>query len=176
MRTIINRCNNGKRHVSYKLIDRSQVVDYCRIGSMKSAYEYFPEAEQELHSNELYTLYCFFEGNGTLNVDFSNFQVFDNTMIFLSPGQLHMFSNFTKYDGIVLAFTGDFIENTNAYIQCLIRQELFSQTLIKIPAIKFSSEDKEVFQEWFVRIENAQKSSMDPAKKKPILHRFFHCC
>ena len=62
------------------------------------------------HRHNFYEICIFFEGDGYHEIDFKKFEVRNNSIHFISPGQVHLISMKDNCQGYILAFTREFLE------------------------------------------------------------------
>jgi AraC-like DNA-binding protein len=67
-----------------------------------------------------------FEGESTQQIDFDQFTLHSNQIMFMYPGQVHAYQYQKHVEGYTLYFTGDFINNSNSCIYTL-HQFFFNQ-------------------------------------------------
>lgn len=68
---------------------------------------------QELHRHDFFYLLVLKKGKGTHSIDFSPYEVADNTVFFMRPGQVHQLTLESGSTGYLVAFKADFHATRN---------------------------------------------------------------
>ncbi|MCM1078759.1 MAG: AraC family transcriptional regulator [Bacteroidales bacterium] len=84
------------------------------------------QANSHPHVHTFYEILWFFKGGGIHTVDFHDYAVEDNSIFFLSPGQIHSFDGFTLHTGISLKLCTDFLKYENADEDIFIKYNMFN--------------------------------------------------
>jgi len=116
---------NGK-DVTYRVTDCKSEAAYISVERIESAPLTFQEAWSTQHSHDFYFLMWFFNGSGTDVIDFKEYSIEANKVFFLSPGQLHQIRDLCDFNGIVVTFSADFLNNANREVNRIIHQQVFS--------------------------------------------------
>lgn len=61
------------------------------------------------HVHEFYQIVWFRRGKGTHRIDFVDYPVADNTIFFISPGQIHAFDGNEDHSGVIVLFNASFL-------------------------------------------------------------------
>lgn len=78
------------------------------------------------HVHTFYEIIWFQEGGGTHSVDFDNYEVKPNTILFLSPGQIHHFNEVTSSKGVIIKFCTNFLREDEAMDDIFIKYNMFN--------------------------------------------------
>ncbi|MES2764186.1 MAG: helix-turn-helix domain-containing protein [Bacteroidota bacterium] len=71
------------------------------------------------HRHDYYELFLFLKGGGTHEIDFETFAIEDNSIHFISPGQIHLLNRDKKSKGYVVLFSREFYHLGNRNIDAL---------------------------------------------------------
>lgn len=100
---------------------------------MELSVDYMPDAflhddmdNDAPHVHTFYEIIWFREGGGTHTVDFKEYPIVDNTLFFLSPGQVHFFDHAVAHKGILIKFCTDFLKEEHTYEDVYIKYNLFN--------------------------------------------------
>lgn len=83
----------------------------------------FENSEPHVHS--FYEIIWFQDGCGVHMVDFIDFEVKPNTLVFLSPGQIHNFDSNVRYKGISIKLCTDFMGDENGESSVFLKYNFF---------------------------------------------------
>jgi AraC family transcriptional activator of pobA len=97
------------------------LIDY-----LPEMFEYSTIDDSKPHVHTFYEIIWFQEKGGTHSVDFRNYDVEDNSMFFLSPGQVHCFDGRTRHKGIAMKFCTDFMKEENDDENIFIKYNVFN--------------------------------------------------
>lgn len=78
-------------------------------------------------------------GKGNHHVDFNTYEVEDNTIFFVSKGQIHCFDN-KEYEGCIIHFNESFIADDRNYIHIFLKHNIF-HSFEKEPLFHIKQED-----------------------------------
>jgi len=160
--------DNGKGFV-YRIADNKSESTYISVEKMSDIPAVHQEAWSKLHSHDFYFLVWFFKGSGTHIIDFKEYPVEAGTVFFISPGQLHQCKNLRDFDGIVVTFSVDFLNNANREANELICQKLFSSSQDIPPVCKIEGRDTAYIKEDVKRIDVAIVNYKDNFAKRYYL-------
>lgn len=100
---------------------------------MALSIDYMPETflhdsmdNDSPHVHTYYEILWFREGGGTHTVDFNEYPIADNTLFFLSPGQVHFFDNAMAHKGIQIRLCTDFLKEEHTDEDVYIKYNLFN--------------------------------------------------
>ncbi|WP_042480050.1 helix-turn-helix domain-containing protein [Solitalea canadensis] len=96
----------------------------------------------EPHRHEFYEIIYFENAQGSQRLDFNDFEVYPETLTFISPGQIHQLKT-KKFEGIIITFTAAAFSRTDEEIAFLQQYTLFHKSGANTSMIPMG-EDKEV--------------------------------
>ena len=76
------------------------------------------EAPKQAHIHGFYQIIWFQQGIGTHYVDFKEYPITDNTLFFISPGQIHYFDESNNFKGIIIHFNESFLSDEGSSEKC----------------------------------------------------------
>lgn len=109
-----------KYHLHENEPDKLQFEIYC-------LNQYLEESSGHAlkpHIHGFYQIIWFKSGKGKHYVDFNGFDVEDNTLFFISKGQIHYFDN-SKYEGYIIHFNESFIAPNENYVNTFLKHNIF---------------------------------------------------
>lgn len=77
------------------------------------------------HVHTFYEIIWFTEAGGVYTVDFHDYDIQENSIFVLSPGQVHCFDGKTRHKGVVMKFRTDFLDDKSAD-KDLMRYSIFN--------------------------------------------------
>ncbi|MCF6406856.1 AraC family transcriptional regulator [Chitinophaga filiformis] len=77
---------------------------------------------QELHRHNFFYVLALKKGKGTHEIDFTSYDVADNTIFFMRPGQVHQLTLKAGSTGYLMSFTTDFYSTQNTTGHQLLRK------------------------------------------------------
>lgn len=77
---------------------------------------------QELHRHDFYYILVLKKGSGSHEIDFKPFEVRNNTIFLMRPGQVHQLTLKAESTGYLLQFKTDFFNSQNKLAQDLLRK------------------------------------------------------
>lgn len=77
------------------------------------------------HVHYFYEIIWFRQGYGKHFVDFQEYEITPNTLIFLTPGQVHHFDSNSDYEGITIKMNAEFMRNTDAFSDTFLKYTAF---------------------------------------------------
>lgn len=97
------------------------------------------------HKHNFYEILWITNGNTKQSIDYKNYTIADNTLFFISPGQLHLFEEWEKVKGYVILFTEPFFlqifQNKN-----ILFELSYLDNLHKNPFLQLNQEDTKTLQ------------------------------
>lgn len=78
------------------------------------------------HVHTFYEIIWFQEGGGIHTVDFNHYEVKPNTLLFLSPGQVHHFDEEMASKGVVMKFCTNFLREDEGSDDIFIKYNMFN--------------------------------------------------
>lgn len=80
---------------------------------------------QQPHVHGFYQILWFMSGKGKHYVDFKEYKVEDNTLFFISKGQIHYFDN-NDYEGCIIHFNESFVSDNENYVNIFLKYNIFN--------------------------------------------------
>jgi len=150
--------NTIPTHELYDRFERSIPFDLLPL-EKKSSYDTF-----SYHRHAYYEMFLFFKGGGKHDIDFETYHVEDNTLHFVSPGQVHMLQRELDSEGFVLLFSREFYhlgsQNTDSLYELP-----FLHTNTLSPILKISPELLDTFKLSFTLMkEENEANNQDKAE------------
>ncbi|QSE96456.1 AraC family transcriptional regulator [Fulvivirga lutea] len=93
----------------YSLQDEQHPSRFFRLEKMEDHYDDVNGTTDDPHRHDFYAIIWIKKGKGFHLVDFNKYDLEDNQIYFLSPGQIHQISTTEKPYGWVLSFSADFL-------------------------------------------------------------------
>lgn len=104
-----------------------------------------PENISFPHKHNFYEIFWLTKGNSTQIIDYQSYQISENTLFFISPGQLHLFEDWRGVEGFVILFTEDFFlrifQDKNILFELSYLDNLYEN-----PFLKLEKEQTEILQ------------------------------
>ncbi|MCC8146842.1 MAG: AraC family transcriptional regulator [Bacteroidales bacterium] len=99
---------------------------------------------QKPHVHSFYQIIWFMSGKGKHYVDFNEYEVDENTIFFISKGQIHHFDE-NKFDGCIIHFNESFIADNENYINIFLKHNIFD-SFEKEPLFRIKQSDSRELQ------------------------------
>lgn len=80
----------------------------------------------EPHIHSFYQIIWFRKGNGKHYVDFKAYPITDNTLFFISPGQIHYFEKDAEREGTIIHFNESFLSDENNSENVFLKYNVFN--------------------------------------------------
>jgi AraC-like DNA-binding protein len=96
------------------------------------------------HRHDYYELFLFLTGGGTHEIDFETFPIEDNSIHFISPGQIHLLNRGAHSKGYVILFSREFYHLGNRNIDALYDLLFLNKNNLK-PAINIPENSLALF-------------------------------
>lgn len=109
------------------------------IYSLSDYLKRHAEHTQKPHIHSFYQIIWFTSGKGKHHVDFNTYDVEDNTIFFVSKGQIHCFDN-NEYEGCIIHFNESFIADDRNYINIFLKHNIF-HSFEKEPLFRIKQQD-----------------------------------
>ena len=104
-----------------------------------------PENIEFPHKHNFYSVMWITKGKNKQHIDFKNYTISENTLFFISPGQLHLFEEWEEIEGYVVLFTEPFFlqifQNKNILFELSYLDNLYEN-----PFLRLTKEDKIIIQ------------------------------
>ena len=119
----------------------------------KLQFEIYPLSEylegsaqhtQKPHMHSFYQIIWFMSGEGKHYVDFNEYGVNDNSLFFISKGQIHRFDD-KRYEGCIIHFNESFIADNENYINIFLKHNIFD-SFEKEPLFRIKQSDSKELQ------------------------------
>lgn len=78
------------------------------------------------HIHSFYQIVWFIKGFGKHYVDFHEYSVEDNTLFFVSPGQIHWFDKDSKFEGLTINFDENFLSDDGRDENVFLKYNIFN--------------------------------------------------
>ena len=91
-------------------------------------HTFFAECEEgafKPHIHGFYQIIWFKKGNGVHFVDFKEYPICENTIFFISPGQLHYFDRNISFEGIIIHFNESFLADESGSENIFLKYNVF---------------------------------------------------
>lgn len=93
------------------------------------------------HKHNFYEILWITKGKSNQNIDFKPFSISEDTLFFISPGQLHLFEEWENIEGFIILFTEQFFlqifQNKNILFELSYLDNLYEN-----PFLQLKNEDK----------------------------------
>jgi AraC family transcriptional activator of pobA len=103
--TVIKKLKTMKQEPTIPQLKFQSGVSHFKVQTIQKFTEEHPEIDEGPHSHNYYEMIWVTKGEGTLHVDMQEFEISNNTIFCLRPGQAHQFQACTGIEGFVLSFT-----------------------------------------------------------------------
>lgn len=104
-----------------------------------------PENIEFPHKHNFYSIMWITKGRSKQNIDYGNYTIAENTLFFISPGQLHLLEEWQDIEGFVVLFTEQFFlqifQNKNILFELSYLDNLYEN-----PFLQLTKEDKIIIQ------------------------------
>lgn len=110
----------------YDMVCDNPKGDGVEIVHMPEFFSTKPDIETSLaHVHPFYEIVWFSKGAGTHTVDFADYPVADNTLFFISPGQVHSFDGNHHCQGMVIKICAHLIDDAPEADSVLLKYNVF---------------------------------------------------
>ena len=117
--------HNNISYLQYDLPTDQAKMSFFDISDISAIQKMHPEALQEMHCHNFYSIFWFNSGEGTHIVDFDEYEIEQGTVFFLSPKPIHTYRNLSNVDGIAMCFPEDFLLKIDNELQGRIKTKMF---------------------------------------------------
>lgn len=117
--------HNNISYLQYDLPTDQAQTSFFDISDISAIQKMHPEALQEMHCHNFYSIFWFNSGEGTHIVDFDEYEIEQGTVFFLSPKPIHTYRNLSNVDGIAMCFPEDFLLKIDNELQGRIKTKMF---------------------------------------------------
>ena len=84
------------------------------------------ESPKQAHIHSFYQIIWFQHGTGIHYVDFKEYPIADNTLFFISPGQIHYFDESDNVKGIIIHFNESFLSDEGSSENVFLKYNVFN--------------------------------------------------
>ena len=117
--------HNNISYLQYDLPTDQAKMSFFDISDISALNKMHPEALQEMHCHNFYSIFWFNAGEGTHIVDFDEYKIGQGTVFFLSPKPIHTCRNLSNVDGIAMCFPEEFLLKIDNELQGRIKTKMF---------------------------------------------------
>ncbi len=110
------------------------------IDHMPAFFDYDLMDNSIPHVHTFYEIMRFQEAGGHHNVDFVDYPIERNTLLFLAPGQVHHFDGVTRHKGVLIQFCTDFMRDEQTDEDIFLKYDVFN-TYDSSPCYVIDSDD-----------------------------------
>ncbi len=110
------------------------------IDHMPAFFDYDPMDNTIPHVHTFYEIMWFQEAGGHHSVDFTDYAIERNTLLFLAPGQVHHFCGETRHKGVLIQFCTDFMRDEHTEEDIFLKYDVFN-TYDSSPCYVVDSDD-----------------------------------
>ncbi len=109
-----------------------------KISFWVDRFEDMPEPEKLVcpHKHNFYEIIWVKKGNGTQTIDYKYYEITDDSLFFISPGQLHLFEEWQDIEGYCIMFTESYFlqlfQNKNILFELSYVDNLYLNPFLKI--------------------------------------------
>lgn len=129
MKSIESRIEYKKRtnqeHTVYYMDNKKEDTPPFHINLLSEINAIYNETPKEMHTHDFYVVLWFTRGTGKHVVEFEEFDIKPNTMIFLSPNHLHKFIDLKNYEGYSIMCNEEFLFKDRFSSVWKLKHELF---------------------------------------------------
>lgn len=108
------------------------------------------------HVHTFYEILWFRKAGGMHMVDFCSYPIEENTLFFLSPGQIHHFETDTRPEGVTLKFCADFLHDNEVGTGVFLKYNVFN-AFDTVPYCTVDSSTAFVLEDLLHRMEKEQQ-------------------
>ena len=119
----INRVNEIK---TYQQINRQDISSTFGISKMENYFIKRKGIKGDPHRHNYYTVLLVKKANGKHFIDFNEYELANNQVFFVSPGQVHQVIEYDQPFGYILTFSTQFLINNNIPLSFIEDLNLFN--------------------------------------------------
>ncbi len=113
-------------HQTYTSVCDAPLGSSLIIQHMPHFLDTDPNDNNTGHVHSFYEILWFQSAGGTHSVDFRDYPIEENTIIFLAPGQVHHFDGVTRHRGVLIQFCADFMHDEEADEDIFLKYDVFN--------------------------------------------------
>ncbi len=111
---------------TYQKVNRNDLSSTFSVSKMKTSYGKRKDKKNAPHRHNYFTVLLVKKAKGQHFIDFNEYQLADNQVFFVSPGQVHQVIEKEKSFGYVLTFTAQFLLSNNIPLSFIEDLNLFN--------------------------------------------------
>lgn len=108
------------------------------------------------HVHTFYEILWFRRAGGVHTVDFCSYPIGENTLFFLSPGQIHHFDSHSTPEGVTLKFCADFLHDSGVGTEVFLKYNVFN-AFDTVPYCTIDSSTAQVLEGLLSQMEGEQQ-------------------
>lgn len=112
----------------------------------------------EAHLHGFYQILWFKKGMGVHHVDFKEYPVCDNSLFFISPGQIHFFDRQSRTEGIILHFNESFLSDEGTSENVFLKYNVFN-AFDSVPYYHVADEDAKRLEGIVISMEREEENA-----------------
>lgn len=151
----------------FKTISIADLINQSdkQVDFVVDKFEDMPEPENMVfpHKHNFYEILWIAKGKSSQNIDFKTYSISEDTLFFISPGQLHLFEEWENIEGFAILFTEQFFlqifQNKNILFELSYLDNLYEN-----PFLQLKSEDKKTLEPIVDLLYQESKSSEQNAE------------
>ncbi len=110
----------------YNMVCTAPAGSSLHIDHMPDFFDYDTMDNNAPHVHTFYEIIWFQEAGGIHTVDFQDYPIEENSLFFLSPGQVHHFDRETRHKGLIIRLCTDFLKDERADEDIFIKYNVFN--------------------------------------------------
>ena len=122
--------HNNISYLQYDLPTDQAKMSFFDISDISAIQKMHPEALQEMHCHNFYSIFWFNSGEGTHIVDFDEYEIEQGTVFFLSPKPIHTYRNLSNVEDFLLKIDNELqgrsktkmFDHANGFAHCKISE------------------------------------------------------
>jgi len=154
---------NKKIIPTHEFYDRLERSIPFFVNSLNEKNEYDPSI---YHRHAYYEIFFFIKGGGKHDIDFESFPIEDNSLHFVSPGQVHLVQRALDSSGFVILFSREFYQLGLQNFDTLYELPFLNNNSLR-PIVNIPAEATETFVSLFKRIKLENES--EESDKEEVL-------
>jgi AraC-like DNA-binding protein/mannose-6-phosphate isomerase-like protein (cupin superfamily) len=118
----------GKEEIFVKYDLEKEVLDDAQFTLMEMPNFFHKNGDnpKQAHIHSFYQIIWFMKGEGVHYVDFKEYPITDNTVFFISPGQIHNFEKRDDFRGIIIHFNESFLSDEGSSENVFLKYNVFN--------------------------------------------------
>ena len=118
----------GKEEIFVKYDLEKEVPDDVQFTLMEMPNFFHKNGDnpKQAHIHSFYQIIWFMQGKGVHYVDLKEYPITDNTVFFISPGQIHNFENSDDFRGIIIHFNESFLSDEGSSENVFLKYNVFN--------------------------------------------------